>query len=137
MKQISLSILALILFAGCTTAIKRENGTYDVPRQIETRSSFGTNQSGMYIANCREKVNKVSWTNWFALSEYPEEKCKPISNYHFAQSAGQGGTIVSSMILSLGIGLGLANSGSTTTASGGAASSSSTSSAAARTGGRR
>jgi hypothetical protein len=126
-----------VALVGCTTAVKRENGTYDVPRQLETRSSFGTNQSGMYIANCKEKVNQISWTNWLALSEYPEEKCKPITKYHFAQSAGQGGTIVSSIILSLGIGLGLAHSGDTTTANGGAASSSSTSSSVARVGGRR
>ena len=125
-------VLMVISLMACTTAVKRPNGTYDVPRQIEQRSAWGTNQSAMFIDNCKTKVERITWSNPLGLAEY--EDCRAASKYTFASSPGQGGTILSGAMMAAGIGTGLALSGSTTTAVGGAASSSS--SAVARRGGR-
>lgn len=107
MKAILLSVLAVSI-VGCTSIVKRENGTFDVPRQVEARSLFGTNQAGMRIENCKQETFKLLLPN-----EYTQ--CETVVDYDhaIASSQGQGGQIVSGALTGLGMGLGLAFSGDT------------------------
>lgn len=101
---LSLSVLALV---GCTSVSQRTDGTWDVPKQVEVRSPFGTNQSAMRVENCTTKVHHA-----FGSDDYlncTDDKY----GYTVAHSQGQGGQIVSGMIMGLGFGLGLAHGGST------------------------
>ena len=110
MRNLFISLVLMLmtagLLAGCTSVVQRENGTWDVPKQVEHRSLFGTNQSALYISNCKTEVRK-----WFIENEYTN--CSQASDYQYAYSQGQGGQIVSGAFMGLGLGLGLAHSGST------------------------
>ncbi len=125
---LGLCIAVMIAVSGCTSYQERPNGTFDVPRQIEARS-WGNDQSAMFIDNCTKKVNQVSWSNWFAFSEFPIKHCNAITKYKFAASPGKPATILAATIMGASIGTGLALSGSTvnSTATGGSASAASAS----------
>lgn len=99
---VGLMVLGLI---GCTSVVKRENGTWDVPAQVERRSVFGSNQSGLLIDSCKKEVFRWYWENKY-------EDCTEKIGYQFASSPGVGGPIVSGMVMGLGFGLGLAHGGS-------------------------
>lgn len=100
----AIGLTAFVGMLGCTSVVKRENGTWDVPRQIETRSVFGTNQSAMEIQTCKTEVVKWYWENTY-------KDCMELVPYAQASSPGVGGPIVSGMVMGLGFGLGLAHSG--------------------------
>lgn len=105
MKAASVMILLSVALVGCTSAIKRPDGTWDVPAQVERRSMFGSNQSGLLIDSCKKEVSRWYWENKY-------EDCTEKVGYQFASSPGVGGPIVSGMVMGLGFGLGLAHSGS-------------------------
>lgn len=104
----TISTLAILALVGCTSVIKRADGTWDVPGQVERRSVFGSNQSGLLIDNCKKEVVRWWWENRY-------EECTEKVGYQFASSPGVGGPIVNGMLVGLGLGLGLAHSGSTQT----------------------
>lgn len=101
----AIGLTALVFTLGCTSVVKKQDGTFDVPRQVEVRSAFGTNQSAMRIDNCKREVFRV------VSNEYLD--CTEVLPYANASSQGQGGQIVSGMVMGLGFGLGLAHGGST------------------------
>ncbi len=100
----AIGLTALVFTFGCTSVVKKQDGTFDVPRQVEVRSAFGTNQSAMRIDNCKREVFRV------VSNEYLD--CTEVLPYAHASSQGQGGQIVSGMVMGLGFGIGLAHSGS-------------------------
>lgn len=97
-------LVAVMMTVGCTSVVQRENGTWDVPRQIETRSVFGTNQSAMEIQTCKTEVKRWYWENTY-------KDCMELVPYAQASSPGVGGPIVSGALMGLGLGVGLAHSG--------------------------
>ena len=107
MKASAIILMSIMLLA-CTSVVQRENGTWDVPKKVEDRSLFGTNQSALYITNCKTVVHHA-----IGSDEYLN--CEPITNYHFGSSQGQGGQIVGGVAAGLGLGLGMAFSGAGST----------------------
>lgn len=101
----AIGLTALVFTLGCTSVVKKQDGTFDVPRQVEVRSAFGTNQSAMRIDNCKREVLRSVVSN-----DYLD--CTEVVPYQHASSPGAGGPIVSGMVMGLGFGLGLAHSGS-------------------------
>ena len=114
MKYIVLLLLT-ILSVACTTAYPRVDGTYDVPRQVEVRSPFGTNSGFVKLDHCKTKVERVTWGNPFGLAEYTD--CHPITKWKPTSSQGQGGQITAGALMGLGFGLGSAFSGAGNTSS--------------------
>lgn len=100
MKAAMLLLSSCIVATGCTSVVHKQNGTWDVPRQVETRSAFGTNQSAMLIENCKREIYRLVKAN-----DYLD--CEQVSPYYYASSPGAGGPIVSGALTGLGIGLGL------------------------------
>lgn len=105
MKAAIIGLLAVVFLVGCTSVIKRPDGTWDVPAQVERRSVFGSNQSGVLVDSCKKEVVRWYWENRY-------EDCTEKIGYQFASSPGVGGPIVSGMVMGLGFGLGLAHGGS-------------------------
>ena len=98
-------VLGAMWLVGCTSVVKNQDGTWDVPRQVETRSAFGTNQSAMKVEHCKREVFRLVVSN-----DYLD--CEDLVPYQHASSPGAGGPIVGHMMMGLGFGLGLAHSGS-------------------------
>jgi hypothetical protein len=103
MKFLVIITLA-ILSAACTTVFERADGTFDVPRAVEVRSPLGTNAGFVKLEHCTTKVNKVSWSNPFALSTYTN--CHRQEKWQLTQSQGQGGQLAAGAMVGLGFGLG-------------------------------
>jgi len=99
----------MALLAGCTTAFQRADGTYDVPRNVEVRSPFGTNAGFVKLEHCL-----TAKKNQFGFTEYVN--CHPQEKWHLTQSQGAGGTIASGALIGAGIGAGAAFSGGAATA---------------------
>lgn len=109
MRAISIGCFAVLMawvMVACSSVVPRENGTWDVPRQVERRSVVGTNQSGMLIENCKTKVFKWYWEN-----DYKD--CTEIVPYQYASSPGVGGQIGSGLAIGAGLGFGLGFQGRT------------------------
>ena len=92
------TIIALIVYSliGCTSVVQREDGTWDVPRQVEVRSAFGTNQSAMSIDNCMTEERRL-----FAASLYTG--CTEVVPYTFASSPGQFGMVAAGALMGAGL----------------------------------
>lgn len=115
MKQLLIStchsmvwVVAALWLVGCTSVVHNQNGTWDVPRQVESRSLLGTNQAGMRIDNCKREVYRFITPN-----EYID--CTELVPYGLASSQGQGGQIISGGLMGLGFGLGAAHGGGSQT----------------------
>jgi hypothetical protein len=76
------------------------NGRYEVPRTAEVRSPYGTNVTFGKLDNCAK-----------ALGQYVD--CTTVIDWQMVSSQGQGGQITAGALQGLGLGLGLAHSGST------------------------
>ena len=101
----AIAVLTAVTLVGCTSVIQRPDGTWDVPAQVERRSVFGSNQSGLLIDSCKTEVFRWYWENTY-------KDCTEKVPYQFASSPGVGGPIVGGALTGMGIGLGLAHSGS-------------------------
>lgn len=99
-------LLATIFMAGCTTAFQRADGSYDVPRNVEVRSPFGTNAGFVKLEHCAVKVDAVSWSNPLGLATYTG--CHGMKNWVPTSSQGQGGQVAAGAMIGLGFGLGAA-----------------------------
>lgn len=120
MQRIVCLLSILFLVSACTTAFQRSDGTYEVPRQIEVRSPFGTNSGFVKIDACRTKVEQVTWSNPLGLAEYTD--CRAITMWKPTSSQGQGGQITAGALMGLGFGLGSAFSGAGNSSSSAASS---------------
>ena len=94
-------LLLPLLLVGCTTAFQRADGTYDVPRNVEVRSPFGTNAGFVKLEHCL-KAEK----NQFGFAEYTD--CHAQKDWVETQSQGQGGQVAAGAMIGLGFGLGAA-----------------------------
>lgn len=94
------AVVAALALVACSSVVPRENGTWDVPRQVERRSVVGTNQSAMLIQNCKSEQVRWYWEN-----DYTD--CTDVVPYHHAASPGVGGQIGSGMAIGAGLGFGL------------------------------
>lgn len=111
MRGALVGLAMLFLFTGCITPVKEPSGRYVTPAQVEIRSAFGTNQSGLRLQRCDGPAKKVLWysesdfTNCVFMT--PAEQAE----WEFAQSRGAGPEIVGAAIVGGSIGAGAALSG--------------------------
>lgn len=113
----------IVMLVGCTTAFQRADGTFDVPRNVEVRSPFGTNVGFVKLEHCLT-AKKNQW----GITEYTD--CHLQHDWVEAHSQGQGGQVAAGALIGLGFGLG----GAFGPSNGATASSSSSSSATSAVG---
>lgn len=113
----------IVTLVGCTTVFQRADGTYDVPRNVEVRSPFGTNVGFVKLEHCLKGEK-----NQLGVMEYTD--CHLQKDWVPTQSQGQGGQVAAGALIGLGFGLG----GAFGPSNGASASSSSSSSATSAAG---
>lgn len=97
-----ISIVLLLMMAGCATYADLGNGRVARTLTTEERSMFGTNAGFMQLQNCL----RVQAPSTIANPTYQD--CTPMSAWVPISSQGVGGQVVGGALTGLGFGLGSA-----------------------------
>lgn len=116
-----------LLTVGCITPHQERSGKWIKPAQVEIRSSFGTNQSGLRLERCNGPEQKKPWYKFYFEGDF--DGCVYLTKaeqdeWEHASSRGAGPEIVGALIMGGSIGAGTAVSGGAKATAGAAASAS-------------